>query len=83
MLFERAPIYAVTHILAGFLGAWYTVILVLAVVYQLSQYFFHVRFFLFELSIKSGNSIQHTSLKLLEILLGYLIGLFVRFAILV
>ena len=82
MLFERAPIYAVMHFLIGFSGAWYTPILVLAFIYQLFQYFFHIRFFFFDFSVKSGNSLQHTSVKLLEILLGYLIGIFVRFAIL-
>ena len=78
MLFERPPIYAVTHILIGFFGAWYPIILLLAIAYQLFQYFFQIRFFLFKLKIKQGNSIQHTGVKLLEILLGYLIGIFLR-----
>ena len=75
MLFERPPIYAVTHILIGFFGAWYPIILLLALVYQLFQYFFNIRFFLFEFAVKSGNSIKHTSLKIVEMFIGYFIGI--------
>lgn len=42
----------------------------LAVMYQLAQYIFQVRVFAWEGEIRSGNSWQHTALKLSEILAG-------------
>jgi hypothetical protein len=77
-LYERPRHYAVSHMLFGFLAAWFPIIGLLAVVYQLGQLFFNVRVFPVEGKILSGNSVQHTGLKLAEMLLGYSIGSLVR-----
>lgn len=74
VLFERPQIYAVTHVLLGFIGSQYPAILFLAVAYQLLQYFWNIRFFVFQGRIEKGNSLQHTGLKLFEILIGFLLG---------
>ena len=78
MLFERPPIYAISHILIGFIAAWYPTIGVIAIVYQLLQYILNIRFFPITLSWKHGNHIEHTSLKLFEIAIGYVIGTLIR-----
>ena len=77
-LYQRHPIYAFTHVLMGFVGAWYPVILVLALLYQLVQYIFDFRFFLFELKARRGNSFNHTLLKLMEVLVGNLFGVIIK-----
>jgi hypothetical protein len=74
-LFERPQIYAVTHVLLGFIGSQYPAILLLAVAYQLLQYFWNIRFFVFQGRIEKGNSLQHTGLKLFEIFIGVLLGI--------
>ena len=75
VLFERPQIYAVTHVLLGFIGSQYPAILFLVVAYQLLQYFWDIRFFVFQGRIEKGNSLQHTGLKLFEILIGYFLGI--------
>lgn len=74
-LYDRQPIYAVTHYLTGFLAFYYPIIGILALLYQFGQYAFNVRFFLFELKFKKGNSLAHTGLKLLEMLIGYILAI--------
>ncbi len=77
-LYERPRHYAVIHVLSGFLAAWVPVIGILALVYQLGQLLFNVRVFPIEGKILPGNSVQHTGLKLAEMVLGYIIGRLVR-----
>ncbi len=66
--------YTLSHILIGFFGASYPVILILALVYQLGQLIFDVRIFPVERKIEKGNSIEHTAIKLSEMGFGYIIG---------
>jgi hypothetical protein len=75
MIFQRHPIYLVTHIILGIIGYFYPKVLYLTIGYQLAQYFFNIRFFLFEGAIKSGNSLQHTSVKLSEVAFGYILAM--------
>ena len=77
-LYNRHPVYALSHIAFGFAAVWFPLIGVLAVVYQLYQYFGNIRIFPIEGVVKQGNSFAHTSLKLLEIALGYAIGYTVK-----
>jgi hypothetical protein len=77
-LYERPRYYAVSHLLFGFLAAWYPLIGILAVLYQLGQFIFNVRVFPVEGHIEPGNSWIHTGLKLFEIAIGYLAGSLVR-----
>ena len=73
-LYDRPPHYAMSHILLGFAAVWFPIIGVLAVAYQLLQFVFNIRTFPVEWSIKKGNSVAHTGLKLAEMGLGYAIG---------
>ena len=74
-MFYRHPIYFVTHLILGFLGYFYPEVLYATIGYQVFQYATNTRFFLFEGVIKSGNSIEHTALKLGEVSVGYLIAM--------
>jgi hypothetical protein len=75
MLYARHGIYAVSHVIIGFLGAViHPVILLIALLYQIGQYAFNIRVFPLEQEIKNGNSLDHTALKVLEIFFGYGVG---------
>ena len=74
MLYERPYYYAISHIVIGLIAAWYPIIGVLAILYQAIQYVLNVRFFPITMTIKKGNNIVHTGLKLVEIGIGYGIG---------
>ena len=76
--YERAPYHMISHIVIGFIAAWYSWVGVLAVIYQLMQLVFNVRTFPLEGIIKPENSVAHTTLKLLEIFIGYEAGLITR-----
>lgn len=78
MLYQRPSIYAVVHVLLGFIAAWFPSVGALTILYQLLQFTFNVRVFPIEGTIKPGNSIQHTGLKLAEVLFGYVLGLLVQ-----
>lgn len=77
-LFERPGYYAVSHVAFGFIGVWYPIVLALAILYQIVQYVFQVRVFPVEGTIRSGNSLAHTGLKLAEMAFGYILGRVVR-----
>jgi hypothetical protein len=74
-MFHRHPVYFFIHVLLGFLGYWYPEILYGTLGYQFLQYIFGVRVFIFEMTIKEGNSLEHTSVKLSEVFIGYLIAM--------
>ena len=77
MLYERPPIYAISHIGIGFIAAWYPIIGVIGIIYQLAQLILNIRFFPLQFSWAKGNNIHHTTVKLLEMLLGYCLGYFI------
>lgn len=72
--FYKPWYYTASHVLTGFVAAWYPIIGIFAILYQLTQLVFDVRFFLVEGTILHGNSVEHTFKKLVEIALGYSIG---------
>lgn len=74
MVFNRPPVYLITHLILGFIGYYYPVVLYGTIGYQAFQYIFDFRFFLFEDAIKHGNSISHTAVKLAEVGVGYLVA---------
>jgi hypothetical protein len=74
MVFSRHPIYFITHLILGFLGYFYPEVLYVTLGYQIFQYATNTRFFLFEGVIKSGNSLEHTALKLGEVAVGFLLA---------
>ena len=78
LFYERAPYYIFIHIFLGFIAVWVPSIGILAVLYQILQFIFNVRTFPLELTVKSGNNITHTGLKLVEMGIGYSVGLLVK-----
>lgn len=77
MIYTKPAVYTFSHVLIGFIAVWYPVLGLLMIAYQIAQYVFDVRFFLFSLEIKNGNSFQHTFMKLAEMASGYILGLLV------
>ena len=75
--YDKHFIYTLSHILLGFIAVWYPTLGLLFIAYQLLQYFLQIRFFLFSLEIKEGNSLYHTIRKISEIAVGYFAGLLV------
>ena len=73
-MFKRHPIYFITHLILGFVGYFYPMVLYGTIGYQVLQYGMDVRFFLFEGVIKSGNSLEHTAMKLGEVGIGYILA---------
>ena len=80
-------IYTMTHFLTGILLAFFycmsgnsvyktlfILLLLFIFSYQGIQLFLNIRIFIDKLEIKSGNSLKHTINKLLEYLLGFIIG---------
>ena len=77
-LYERAPYYFLIHILLGFVAVWIPLVGGLAVAYQLTQYILDIRFFPVEFKVAKGNNILHTGVKLGEIVLGYILGSYIK-----
>ncbi len=77
-LYERAPYYFIIHILLGFVAVWIPLVGGLAVAYQLTQYILDIRFFPVEFKVAKGNNIMHTGVKLGEMVLGYILGSYVK-----
>lgn len=71
-MFKRHPIYLVTHVILGAIGYFYPEVLYATIGYQFIQYILNIRFFLFEGVIKSGNTLNHTLIKLGEVAVGYI-----------
>jgi len=79
-VYEKPLSYAIIHIILGVIAAFYTPVALLFLIYQFSQLALDRRFFLFEWQIKTGNSLDHTLVKLFEFLIGFLIGKFLHYA---
>jgi len=62
----------ISHILIGIIGYFFPALLIAFLAYQFIQYIFGFRFFLFEMAIKSHNSLEHTSYKIIEASVGYI-----------
>lgn len=76
--FDKPLIYTISHVLLGFIAVWYPLLGLLFIAYQLLQYLLNIRFFLFSLEMKEGNSAYHTIKKLGEIAIGFVIGLLIK-----
>ena len=74
MIWERPMIYRIIHVLSGFAAYSYPILLFAIIGYHFLQYILNVRFFLFEGTYRSGNSLEHTALKLVEVAVGWLGG---------
>jgi hypothetical protein len=69
--------------LFGFSAIWFPTIGILALLWQLGQYITKVRIFTVEMKIEKGNSVEHTLIKLGEIITGYVVGYCIRQAMFV
>lgn len=76
--FDKPLIYTISHVFLGLIAVWYPLLGLLFIAYQLLQYILNIRFFLFSMEIKEGNSAYHTMKKLGEIAIGFVIGLLIK-----
>lgn len=72
-IWYKDPIYVLIHVLSGVVAFYVPAIIPLLLLYHFLQYLHDVRFFGFQGEIREGNSFEHTLIKLLEILAGYLL----------
>ena len=80
IIYDKPLIYLIIHFSLGVASAWYNWIIYVMVIYQVLQLILGKRFFFFEWELKDGNSVKHTSVKLIEFFIGYAIGTAVRFS---
>jgi heme O synthase-like polyprenyltransferase len=73
-IWHKPIIYILSHIFIGYIAFFHTELLVAILGYQVVQLLLNIRFFIFSWKIETGNSIEHTALKLLEYSLGYFIA---------
>jgi hypothetical protein len=73
-VWHKPMVYVTIHILTGSIAYYYPTFLFFILAYHLLQYGLNVRFFIFQWKLGKGNSIEHTVVKLLEVLLGYLLA---------
>jgi len=70
-IWDKPPIYTLIHVLTGVVGYFFPWILVTSVLYHFLQYMMDVRFFAFAGTYEDGNSLEHTGVKLAEVMSGY------------
>lgn len=73
-IWHKDPFYVVLHVLSGVACYFIPAIIPAVVGYHILQYSLGVRFFGLEGKIRNGNSVEHTALKLAEVLAGYLLA---------
>ena len=66
------------HIGFGFATAWYPLFGWFVFFYHMIQYALNQRWFVFEQRIEEGNTLEHTTFKVTESLIGYLIGMIAK-----
>ena len=77
-MYDYPVIYKIIHILLGLIIAIKKsrCILLLILLYQIFQYLLNVRLFLLDKNkVRSGNSIEHTVMKLGDYVIGYILGI--------
>jgi len=70
-MLETPPLYIAVHIVGGAVSYFYPILIALFIAYQLLQLAFNIRFFVFTMEIKSGNSILYTLYKISQFFVGY------------
>lgn len=78
---DCTEIYILNHILIGFfvgITKYKYILIISIIIYQFIQFIFNVRFFIYDFKIKKGNSLKHTLNKLLQYIIGFIIGLIVK-----
>jgi hypothetical protein len=76
-IYKKPFYYTLSHIICGMISFHCPFIGVLFLIYQFLQLYLDKRFFVFELRIRDGNSIDHTLVKIKEFLIGVLFGLII------
>ena len=75
----KPPIYIFIHILTGMIAFKYPLFLIAIIGYHIFQLVFGIRLFVFDVNLKTGNSIEHTALKLAEVGLGYALAVLIQY----
>ena len=70
-MYQTPPLYMAIHVVGGALSYFYPLLIVLFVAYQLLQLILGIRFFVFTMEIREGNSILYTLYKLAQFFIGY------------
>jgi len=73
-IWHKDPLYVLIHVLSGIVCYFLPAIIPVVVGYHVLQYLLDIRFFGLEGKIRRGNSLEHTAVKLLEVLAGYLLA---------
>lgn len=77
-VYSMPPIYHGIHVGTGFATAWFPLFGWAVFAYHMIQYALNQRWFVFEQRIEKGNTLSHTSFKLTESVIGYLIGMIAK-----
>jgi len=72
-MYQTPPLYMALHVAGGAISYFYPLLIWLFVVYQLVQLVLGIRFFVFTMEIRKGNSILYTLYKLSQFFVGYAI----------
>ena len=70
-MYQTPPLYMAIHVAGGALAYFYPILLILFLGYQLLQLSLNVRFFVFTMEIREGNSILYTLYKIAQFFVGY------------
>ena len=70
-MLETPPLYIGIHMIGGAVAYFYPFLIALFIIYQLLQLVLNIRFFVFTMEIKTGNSILYTLYKIAQFFVGY------------
>ena len=70
-MYQTQPLYMAIHVAGGAISYFYPILITLFVAYQLLQLILGIRFFVFTMEIRQGNSILYTLYKLAQFFIGY------------
>lgn len=66
--------YKISHIIIGFCAYNYNILWAAILLYQFIQYWYNIRFYIFDYKILPNNTLNHTINKLYDYVIGYLIA---------
>jgi hypothetical protein len=69
-MYQTPPLYMAIHVIGGAISYFYPILIALFVAYQLLQLILGIRFFVFTMEIRKGNSILYTLYKLAQFFVG-------------
>jgi hypothetical protein len=70
-MYQTPPLYMAIHLAGGAVSYFYPLLIALFIAYQLLQLVLGIRFFVFTMEIRKGNSILYTLYKLAQFFVGY------------